>query len=223
MTAMQLADHPAGLQLQRGKQGSGAIPFVVVRAALHLARLQRQQRLRAVQRLNLALLIHAEHQGVIGRVHIQAHDVAHLFDQLRVRRQLEGIGAMRLQSEGMPDPADGHPAQSGGLGQSARGPVRLPARRAFQGLNDDLLDLGIAHLARRAGSRFVVESFQAGFQKARAPLAHHAHRAAQLPRHRLIVQSLGAGQHHPCSSRQQRLAPRPMRQRLQPLTLFVGQ
>ena len=46
MTAVQLADHAAGLQFQRGKQGSRPMAFVVVRAALHLPGLQRQQRLR---------------------------------------------------------------------------------------------------------------------------------------------------------------------------------
>ena len=61
------------------------MPLVVVRASLQLARLHRQQRLCTVQRLNLALLVHAQHHGVIGRIHIQAHDVAHFLDQLRVR------------------------------------------------------------------------------------------------------------------------------------------
>ena len=105
--------------------------FVVVRAALQLPRPQRQQWLRAVQRLNLALLIHAEHQRVIGRVHIQAHDVAHLLDQQRIGRQLESIGTMRLQAEGTPNPADRHPAESGGFGQSARAPMRLRRAACF--------------------------------------------------------------------------------------------
>ena len=42
----------------------------------------------------------------------QTHDVAHFFNQLRVRRKLEGVGSVRLQSEGMPNPANGHPAES---------------------------------------------------------------------------------------------------------------
>jgi hypothetical protein len=35
--------------------------------------------------------------------------------------------------------------------------MRLSARRALQGLNDHLLDLGIAYLAGRTGSRFVIK------------------------------------------------------------------
>src|SRR5215471_18049921 len=65
--------------------------------------------------LNLALLIHTESHRVVGRVHIQAHDVAHFLDQLRVRRQLEGFAAVRLQAEGMPDSVDRHSAEPSGL------------------------------------------------------------------------------------------------------------
>ena len=36
MTAVELADHAAGLQFQRGKQGGRAMAFVVVGAALQL-------------------------------------------------------------------------------------------------------------------------------------------------------------------------------------------
>ncbi len=64
--------------------------------------------------------------------------------------------AMRLQTEGMPNPADRHPAESGRFGQTARAPVRLAARRAFQSLNHNLLDLIIADFAWRSGSRLVV-------------------------------------------------------------------
>ena len=116
MAPMQLADHTAGLQIQRGKQRRGPMPFVIVRAPLGLSRAHRQQGLSPVQSLNLALFIHAEHRGMLGRVHVQAHNVAHLLDQLWVRRQLESFTTMRLQPEGMPDPADGHPAESCGLG-----------------------------------------------------------------------------------------------------------
>ena len=84
------------------------------------------------------------------------------------------------QTEGAPDPADGHAAQAGGFGQPARGPVRLPARRAFQGLNDDLLYLHIAHFARCSWARFIVQAFHPSLQKSPSPLTHHADRCAQF-------------------------------------------
>jgi hypothetical protein len=81
---------------------------------------------------------------------------------------------MRLQAERAPNPADRHPAEPGGFGQAARAPMGLSSGRAFQSLNDHLLDLGIAYLARGPGSRLVIQSFQASLQKSRAPLADHA-------------------------------------------------
>lgn len=131
MASVELANHAAGLQIQSGKQRSRAVAFIVVGAALQLPRLHGQQRLSPVQCLNLALFVDAEHQRVIGWVDIQASDVAHFFDQQRVWRQLESIRTVRLQSEGAPNAADGHSAESGGFRQSSRAPVRLPARRAF--------------------------------------------------------------------------------------------
>src|SRR6266536_2651650 len=84
---------------------SEVVPWalVVVAAPLRLTGPQGQQRLGAVQRLNLALLVHAEDQSVIRRVHIQAHDIAHFLEEQRVRREFEVLGAMRLQTKGAPN------------------------------------------------------------------------------------------------------------------------
>jgi hypothetical protein len=67
------------------------------------------------RRLNLALLVDTKYEGMIRRVHLETYDVAYLLDQQWIRRELETVGAMRLQAEGVPDPADGHPAESRGL------------------------------------------------------------------------------------------------------------
>ena len=56
------------------------MPLVVVGTPLGLAGSHRQQRLSTVQRLNLALLVHAEDQSVIGWVQVQPHDVAHFLE-----------------------------------------------------------------------------------------------------------------------------------------------
>ena len=80
MSLMKLRDDLAGLRIERGEQGRGAVALVVVRPALDLARLHRQQRLRAVERLNLRLLIDAEDRRVRGRIQIQPDDVPHFLD-----------------------------------------------------------------------------------------------------------------------------------------------
>ena len=64
--------HSAPRRIRR-LQGSPLVGWVVVGAALSLSKLQTQQRLRAVQRLNLPPRAHAEHQGVVRRVHIKTH------------------------------------------------------------------------------------------------------------------------------------------------------
>ena len=52
------------------KQGRGAIPLVIVRHRSTAAFLQWQAWLRAVQCLNLALLVSAQHDGMFRRVQI---------------------------------------------------------------------------------------------------------------------------------------------------------
>ena len=77
--------------------------LIVVGAPLGDARGQRQERLRAIQRLDLALLVDAQHQGLQRRVQVQPHDVAHLLDEQRIAGELEGLLPVRLQAEGAPD------------------------------------------------------------------------------------------------------------------------
>jgi hypothetical protein len=90
----------------------------------------------------------------------------------------------------------------------------LSAGRAFQGLNHHLLDLGIAYFAGRSWPGLVVESFQASFQKARAPFAHHAQRGPHFSRHGFVIDSFGASQHQARAPSQEGLATSPMGQRL---------
>ena len=71
----------------RGAQGCHQI---VVRPALDLAGAHRQQRRGSIQGLDLRFLVNTEHHGVIGRMHVEADDVADLGNQQRVGRELEG-------------------------------------------------------------------------------------------------------------------------------------
>ena len=103
MPLMKLRDEFTGLHVERGKQRGGAMPSVVVRATLDLAGAHRQHRLRAIQGLNLRLLIDTKHHGMRRWLHVQPNDVSHLVDQQWVRRKLECLRAMRLQAKGAPD------------------------------------------------------------------------------------------------------------------------
>ena len=76
--------------------------MVIVGDALNIAKPERQNRLRAFQRLNLALLVDAQHDSVIGRIEVEANDVPDLVNQQRISRGLEALGAMRLNAEQRP-------------------------------------------------------------------------------------------------------------------------
>src|ERR1700683_3422867 len=73
------------------------VALVVVRSSLHLSRTQLQQRLGAVQRLDLRLLVYGEHQGVGWRAEVESDHVDNLLRELRIIRDLEGADPMRLQ------------------------------------------------------------------------------------------------------------------------------
>src|SRR5260221_136654 len=113
MSAMQLANDFASGHIQGREQRGRAVALVVVGPPLSLAGSHRQRGLGAVERLDLTLLVGAQHQRSFGRVEIQADNIADLLDQLRISRQLECFGAMRLQSEGFPNPV--HALDSGEL------------------------------------------------------------------------------------------------------------
>ena len=120
MAALGLADHVAGLRVERREQARGAVPLVVVSAALHLAGTHRQQRCGAIKRLDLTLLVHAQPQGAVGRVQVEAYDVSYLVDKERIAGELEGLGPVRFERKGSPDAADRRLTQSCGRGHLAR-------------------------------------------------------------------------------------------------------
>ena len=104
MAGVQRADDLAGAEVQRGVEARGAVALVVVGGALGEPGQHRQDRRGAIQRLDLGLLIDAEHDGALGRVEIEPDDVADLGDELRIPGELERLLAVRLQPERPPDP-----------------------------------------------------------------------------------------------------------------------
>ena len=71
-------DHVAGGDIERGEQRGRTVALIVVRPPLGLAGPQRQERLGAVERLDLGLLVHAQHDRAIRWLKIEPDDVAHL-------------------------------------------------------------------------------------------------------------------------------------------------
>ena len=84
--------HLPGGDFQGGEQGGGAMADVVVAALLVVARLHHKHFLGAVQRLDLGLLIDAQHDRVSRRVQIQAYNIGDLGLQFRGGGELEHVG-----------------------------------------------------------------------------------------------------------------------------------
>src|SRR6202521_5481920 len=89
VTRQALADDLASLDIEGRKQRRRAIAFVVVRHRLSTALLHRQARLRAIERLNLAFLVDAEHNRLVGRVEVEPDDVDHFFSEFWIVGELE--------------------------------------------------------------------------------------------------------------------------------------
>src|ERR1700680_4737812 len=75
MTAFALTQDRSGDWVEGREQRGGAVSDIVVRDSFDVAKPQGQHRLSTLQRLNLALLIHAQHQGLIRWVQIQPDNV----------------------------------------------------------------------------------------------------------------------------------------------------
>ena len=97
------------------------------------APLQRQPRLRAVERLDLALLVDREDDGVGRRIDIEADDIPELVGELRVVRQLEGPDAVRRELVGIEDALDRAQANIGRPGEHPSCPVGRLVRRVALG------------------------------------------------------------------------------------------
>jgi hypothetical protein len=89
-------DHFPGRQVQGGQSGGGAVADEVVGDTLHVAQAQplrgsqglRQQRLGSIQRLDLRLLVGAEHHRLVRWIEEQADDVADLLNEEGIGREL---------------------------------------------------------------------------------------------------------------------------------------
>ena len=75
MAGITRADDTAFHDVESGKQSGRAVSFIIMRKRAAATRFERQSRLRAIQGLNLAFLIDAEHHGrfVVGSDTRQRH------------------------------------------------------------------------------------------------------------------------------------------------------
>ncbi len=98
MAEHALADHRRRLHVEGHERRRGAMELVMVGHGGTPATRHRQARLRAVERLHLALLFGRKDQWVLGRIDVEPDDVEGLLDELQVFKELEGLDPLRLQS-----------------------------------------------------------------------------------------------------------------------------
>jgi len=125
---------------------------VVVGDAFDIAPSHGQDRMRTVQGLNLAFLIDTQHQGVVGRVQVEADDIAYLLDEKRIGRELETAAAVGLQPERLKQSMDRGFRDAAGGGGLPDTPVGSTPRFAREGTLQQGCDLLVIDAARPTGT-----------------------------------------------------------------------
>ena len=122
---LTFADHGAFQNVQRDEQGRRSMPPVIVRLPLWQSGPQRKNRLGTGRGLNLTFLVHAEHDGLVLRIHVWPYDVAELEGEVGIIAELERLHSMRLQ----PSPGRSNASHPLELFSSSPPRCRLPLRR----------------------------------------------------------------------------------------------
>src|SRR5260370_10515221 len=217
VAAMKLTDDLAALSVQRCEQRSCPMALVIMSPAFCLSWAHGQSWLRAIQSLNLRLLVDTQYQCLIRRIQVKPNDISDLVDEQRIPGKFESLAAVRGQSESAPHSLDTATTQAASRCQRAVAPVRCILRRRLQRHGQHSLHFNITKSPRRARSRLIQQTIEPFVQKATAPLANRLLGHAQALRHRCIRFPLGTHQNDACALRQclARLrSPRPLLQRL---------
>jgi hypothetical protein len=146
--------------------------------------------------LDLAFLIHREHDGVGRRIDIEADDLPELVGKGLVVGQLELADAMGLQSMSAPNALHRADADAGRLGHGRRRPMGCFPGRIGTGQGHDPIDdrLGQRRDARRPGL-VAQQAVDAGLHEAFLPAPDYGLALAGLLHDRRRTETIG-GQHH---------------------------
>ena len=199
----------------------GAVAFVVVGASLGESRAQREDGSGAIQGLDLGLLVHTEHQSAIGGIEVKAHHITHLFDELGVGAELEGVDQVGLESEGPPNATHARLAHPRRLGHRPSRPVGGVEGCLLQRRHDQRFDMVVGDRTRDPGARFVVQSLQSFGNEPPPPLRHRRFAHPNATGHLAVGVTAGALEHDATPKRQGLRALRPPSPPLQRVPLVV--
>ena len=175
------------------------MPFIVVGLAFRQARAQGQDGSGAIQRLNLALLIDAQHQGSIRVMDIEAHHIADLLFKLGIVGNLKLLHPVRLHVVALPNPVHHHAGNAQLPSQLAHTPGGgIGGSRLQRGLQDLLFQLRRKHPSRPLAFLGLAEGCAAAERKSRARGQNGGARQPGLLCDRVVG--------HPLARQQNRLA-----------------
>ena len=160
-----------------------------------IAESHRQDRLGAIQGLDLRLLIDRQDHGVVRRVEVETDHIVHFFDKEWVGGELETLAAVRLQGEELKDAMDRRLGQAVGLGGQPNAPVGGSGRLLFEGAAEQNGNLFVGDRARTAWTKFIVEALKAMLDKSLPPLAHCRLGPVQTQANLRVGDAFGRPQH----------------------------
>src|SRR3990172_7332850 len=198
MTGQASTNNAAIQNIERGKQRGRAVPLIVVSHRAAAALLHRQTGLSPVQCLNLALLVHAQNQGLLRRAQIQTNNITDLLNEVRVAGQLERLCPIRLQTVLVPHIQDrGRPYRKS-LSQSAAAPVSLSLRPPLKRPGDDLcLLIGTQRLSATRTRRVSKQTIGAKAREPRKPQVDCRTARRKAPGYGRLRHSVGYAQDNP--------------------------
>ncbi len=193
---------------RQAQERGRAVALVVVRHGPGAALLHRQAGLGPVERLDLALLVDRQHDGVRRRVDprvrplagpragCEADHVAELVDEARVVGELELPHPVRLEAVGAPDAVHRRDGDAGLLGHHAGGPVgRLGGRVGARQRHDALRHLGAERRNARRPRLVAQETVVAFLHEPFLPAPDAGLRLAGPPHDLHRAQASGRQQH----------------------------
>ena len=190
--------HRAVEDVERSEECGRAVALVVVCHGRAASLLQRQAGLGSVERLDLRLLIDAEHHGVRGWCDIEADDVVKLLGEGRVVGELERAPAMRCEAMGLPNILHRRDGEPDRLGHRPRRPVGRLVRRRLQRHRHDGGRPVVGH--RRPAGRAGLVAEKAGhalLHEPRLPAPDRRLRRARRRHDGLRTDAVSAEQHDP--------------------------
>src|SRR5271166_122504 len=183
-----LPDHRPGGDIEGGEQRGRAMALIIMGHSAGAALLDRQPRLGAVECLDLALLVDAQHHRLVRRTQVEADDVLDFLDKSLVIRQLKTAHQMRLEPVCVPNPPHTGLAEADGLGHRPGAPLGCRRGLLVQGFVD--------HLRNHFGCQRRLPPGTAGVAlEPGDPLRHVA--LLPAPHRRLALAHLPSNRHRP--------------------------